>query len=118
MYRVACFWLCLAASVPACADLDKKQPLQLAFNSVPDLSDSGLTSSYPSADIALTGFSALEPVKQSREQRRAARDRLLEALGISRFIPAGTFSAFGNSARWSVSMEDEDSVVLRMRMKW
>lgn len=116
MFRWPCLMLCLGLSLPACADVDK--PL-FQFESQPPVVDLSLSGHEETeAGPAVFANHVAEPAKMSREQRRAARDRLLEKLGLARFIPARSFSAFGHDARLSLSMQDEDSVTLRMRIKW
>lgn len=118
MFRCSCLMLCLGLSLPACADVEK--PLfQFDTQTAMETADPAINGHEEAvAGPALFANHVAGPAKMSREQRRAARDRLLEKLGLARFIPAHTFSAFGHDARLSLSMQDEDSVTLRMRIKW
>lgn len=118
MFRWSCLMLCLGLSLPACADVEK--PLfQFDTQTRIVMADSALTTHEDAlAESSLFASHVAEPARMSREQRRAARDRLLEKLGLARFLPARNFSAFGHDARLSLSMQDEDSVTLRMRIKW
>lgn len=119
MCRVPCLLLCLGLSLPACAEVDK--PLfQFDSNSYSEMVAANATGhdDAMAAEPSLFASHVTEPARMNREQRRAARDRLLEILGLARFMPAHSFTAFGHDARLSLSMQDEDSVTLRMRIRW
>lgn len=117
MYLFLCLLGFLVLSGSASAEM--AEPLQsLSFNSNSALA----TSLAPMEDVmAATAWSDDDPAARSlqlREQRRSARERIFEALGVSRYLPNGHFAAFGHDARWSLSLQNEESVVLRLRMKW
>lgn len=118
MYRLYCLLMCLVCSAPVCADTGTPL-LDLSFN--PE-TDAASTASMSGDDTvfdasALAGDSALQALR-NKEERRAVRDRILSALGVSRFMPSGHFSAFKHDGRWSLSLDDEENVTLRMRMRW
>lgn len=118
MNRICCLVACLTLSGWACAEeAELLRPLPFSQGS-----DSLTSLMLPMDDIvaAVSGADndlASQP-RQGRDRRSATRERVLEALGVSRYIPNGHFTAFGKDGRWSLSLHDEDSVVLRMRIRW
>lgn len=117
MYLFLCLLGFLVFSVPASAEM--AEPLQpLSFNANNALAMSSLPLEDMAASATSTDDDPAIRSLQLREQRRNARERIFEALGVSRYLPNGNFAAFGHEARWSLSLQNEESVVLRLRMKW
>lgn len=118
MNRLCCLLACLAFSGQACAgEAGLLQPLvfsQAADTPTPPdaaMNETVAELMWADTDLASRAWS-------NRDQRRASRERVFTALGVSRYIPSGHFTAFGNEGRWSLSLNDEDSVVVRFRVKW
>ncbi|MDO8267351.1 MAG: hypothetical protein Q7T32_05910 [Moraxellaceae bacterium] len=118
MYRLYCLLMCLVCSAPVCADTETPL-LDLSFNPETDATSTASVSGDDTAfgATALAGDPAVQ-AQRNKEERRAARDRILSALGVSRFMPSGHFNAFKHDGRWSLSLDDEENVTLRMRMRW
>lgn len=122
MNRICCLFSCLAFSGLACAgEAGVLQPL--VFNQAEDSLTPPITSmdATATAAVAELRWNDAELASRSlsnRDQRRASRERVFAALGVSRYIPSGHFMAFGNEGRWSLSLDDEDSVTMRMRVQW
>lgn len=113
MQRLPLSLLLILLSATACADelpefhfnMDQKATL---------LSDED-SLSPDTLQLSNTGLS----VSQLNHERRAAmRERLLDSLGLSSYLPNGHFSTLGHDTRWGLSVHEDLSVTLRLRMKW
>lgn len=78
------------------------------------LSDNNFSAAFSSG----LSSSGLTPAELNRERRAAMRERLLDSLGIARYLPRGQFSTLGHDTRWGLSVHEDLSVTLRLRMKW
>lgn len=118
MNRLCCLLAGVVFSGLACAgEATLLQPL--VFSQAPDtLTPPNVAMDETVAESMWTDTDLASRSWTSSDQRRASRERVFTALGVSRFIPNGHFTAFGNKARWSLSLNDEDSVVVRFRVKW
>lgn len=118
MYRLCSLLMSLAFSFPACAGESELLP-PLSFN--PE--GGALTSSAVSMDdtvvpVAWAGEDLVPRSRQARERHSISREKIFEALGLSRYLPSGQFTAFGQDGRWSLSLHEDESVTLRLRVKW
>ncbi|MDQ8036858.1 MAG: hypothetical protein REI12_05515 [Pedobacter sp.] len=77
------------------------------------LSDNNFSSAFSSAFS-----SGLTSAELNRERRAAMREHLLDSIGLSQYLPRGHFNTFGHDTRWGLSVHEDLSVTLRLRMKW
>ena len=55
---------------------------------------------------------------QMKERRTEIRERLLDALGLSQFVPGGDFMTMGYAAHWGLSLREDRSLAVRVRINW
>lgn len=111
MYLFFCMVLSLFLSQQALADQDTEP--HFTFVTAPTAS----ADNVPEQGAAATQPDA-STLEQARMERRNLRQRLLDTLGISRFVPHGHFSAFGLATHWTMVVPDEETVALRVSARW
>lgn len=116
MHRLSCLFCGLALSLSASADSDVPA---FAFAVRPAVPIS-ISPFQEDGTLPLTPVAGDEPdaLASSRERRRAARERLLSAMGLDRFVPALNFTTFGREARVSLGLQEDGNVSFRLRVKW
>lgn len=110
MYLFVCLLLGLFLSLPAVAE--EAQP-HFTFTSeqpatADNVADPDAAGAQPDANM----------LDQARMERRNARQRLLDMLGISRLVPQGHFMAFGLKTRWTLTLPDQETVAVRVSARW
>ncbi|MGH8494215.1 MAG: hypothetical protein ACRERR_14080 [Moraxellaceae bacterium] len=113
MQRLPLSLLLILLCASACADELPEFHFNLEQNSAMLTDGDSLT---PEA-LQLTNAGAT-PAELNRERRAAMREHLLDAIGLSQFLPSGHFNAMGHDTRWGLSVHEDLSVTLRLRMKW
>lgn len=113
MHRLSLSLLLLLLSTIACAD----ELPEFHFNTEQNSTLFSDDASLPPDTLQLSDTS-LSPSELNRERRAAMRERLLDSLGISRYLPRGHFNTLGHDTRWGLSVHEDLSVTLRLRMKW
>lgn len=118
MYRLCCLLSCLAFTLPACAGESELLP-PLSFNPELDaLTASAIAMDDTAAPVAWASDDPAPRSRRVRERQSISREKIFEALGLSRYLPSGHFTAFGQDGRWSLSLHEDESVTLRLRVKW
>ena len=104
----------LSVAAPACAE-----------NLLPALAFSDTSAAHrpaapvPEAGRPLAGLNEPEAMAlRLHAQRDEMRERLLEAVGLARFIPRGHFSTLGYDTRWSLNLHVDRSVTLNLGVRW
>lgn len=110
MYRFCCVCLVLALGSHAWAD-DVKSPFIF-------VSEKNIAADNVFETSTLSSESEASMIEQAHAERRKLRERLLDMLGVSRFVPHGSFTTFGLKSRWTLAVPDEETVALRVSVRW
>lgn len=111
MYRFFYAVFALMLSFPVGAD-DAKSP----FTFVSEHSTTITGNTLEAAVFPVESYTNMH--EQTRMERRRIRERFLDMLGVSRFVPHGNFTTFGLKSHWTLALPDEETVSLRVTVHW